>query len=313
MTKIQNITGNALDLIGNTPLVRLSRAYDGPGQILAKAEFMQPGGSMKDRNGLFAILGARERGELAPDQPVVEMTSGNMGAGLAVACACLGHPFFAFMSEGNSIARAHMMEAFGAKVVRVPQVEGEPGKVTNKDIEVAKAEAIKKAKEINAFYVDQWNNVDCVRAHEDGLAPEIYSQTNGQIDAYVMAVGSAAAFVGSARYLKGQNPNIKCFAVEPEGSEPLAGKDVLKPTHLIQGTGYAHIPDRWQTDLVDGTISVSDEEATLWREKLGAEEALFVGFSAAANVCAATKLIASGQLGVNPTVVTLLCDTGLKY
>lgn len=268
---------------------------------------------MKDRNGLFAILGARERGALKPGAPVVEMTSGNMGAGIAVACASLGHPFIAYMSEGNSIARARMMEAFGATVMRIPQVKGEPGKVTNEDIEAAKAQAIQKAKEIGAFYVDQWNNEDCVSAHEEGLAPEIYEQTDGNIDAYVMAVGSGAAFVGAARFFKGKNPNIKCYAVEPEGSEPLAGKAVTKAGHLIQGTGYAHIPDRWRDDLCDGTIAVSDEEATKWREKLGAEEALFVGFSAAANVCAAAKLIARGKLGENPTVVTLLCDSGLKY
>lgn len=310
---MSQIADNALGLIGETPMVAISRAYDGPGRLLAKAEFLQPGGSMKDRNGLWVIREARASGRLAPGQPVVEMTSGNMGAGLAVACACLGHPFTAFMSEGNSPARARMMEAFGAKVVRIRQVSGEPGKVTNEDIEAARRAAMKAAEDCGAFYVDQWRNAACVAAYEQGVGPEIWRQTGGAIDAFVMIVGSGAAFVGTSQFLKSRDPEILCVAVEPEGAEPLAGKPVTKPQHVIQGTGYAHIPDRWRPELMDFSIAVSDEDAEMWRARLGAMEGLFVGYSSAANVCAAARLLKSGRLSENAAVATLLCDTGLKY
>ena len=306
-------TTNALGLIGDTPLLEITRAYEGPGRLMAKAEFLQPGGSMKDRNGLFVVQSARRRGVLAPGQTVVEMTSGNMGAGLAIACAMLGHPFIATMSEGNSLARAKMMEAFGAQVVRVPQETGMPGMVTNEDIEAARKRAIEIANEQCGYYVDQWTNPDCATAHYQGTGPEIWRQTLGKLDAFVMIIGSAAAFMGAGRYLKEQSPSIQCIAVEPEGAEPIAGKPIVKPQHVLQGTGYAHVPERLDLDLVDGTIAVRDADAEAWRTRLGAQEALFVGYSAAANVCAAAKLIASGALGEAPTVVTLLCDTGLKY
>src|SRR6516164_5509815 len=128
---------SAFDLIGRTPLVALDRAYDGPGRIVAKAEFLQPGGSVKDRAAKAIILAARRDGRLKPGMPVVEMTSGNMGAGLAVVCAALGHPFIATMSAGNSPQRARMLESLGAEVVIVPQVAGEPGQVTGQDIAAA--------------------------------------------------------------------------------------------------------------------------------------------------------------------------------
>ena len=306
--------GSALDLIGDTPLVEISRAYRGPGRILAKAEYLQPGGSMKDRNGLWVLRRARKGGRLAPGQTVVEMTSGNMGAGLAVACACLDHPFIAVMSEGNSPARARMMEAFGAQVIRAPQVTGAPGKVTNEDIEAAKSVARELAAARDAFYVDQWANEACVAAHYEGTGPEIWRQTGGALDAFVMVVGSAATYTGVAKFLKEQNPDILCTAVEPEGAEALAGKPIVKRQHLLQGTGYAHIPGRWRPELMDLSITVTDQEAEDWRRRLGAREGHFVGYSSAANVCASAKLLQSGRLARDAaTVVTLLCDTGLKY
>ncbi|MGD2152107.1 MAG: cysteine synthase family protein [Gemmatimonadales bacterium] len=306
-------TPNALGLIGDTPLLALERTHGGLGTILAKAEFLQPGGSVKDRAALRIIEDARESGRLAPGQPVVEMTSGNMGAGLAVVCNVLGHPLIVTMSEGNSPARARMLEALGAEVVLVAQVDGTPGCVSGSDIRAASERAVEIARERQAYYVDQFNNPACVRAHELGTGPEIWAAAGGRLDAFVAAVGSGGTFIGVSRYLKGKRPAVHCAVVEPLGAEVLAGKEVTKPTHLLQGTGYGLVPQQWDPRLVDSSLAVSDEEATRFRRALAADEGLYVGFSSAANVCAAMKLIESGRLGPAPTVVTILCDTGLKY
>jgi len=304
---------SALDLIGSTPLIALQRAYDGPGRIVAKAEFLQPGGSVKDRAARAILLAARADGRLQPGMAVVEMTSGNMGAGLAVVCAALGHPFIATMSAGNSPARARMMEGLGAKVVLVPQVEGKPGQVTGADVEAAAFEARRIAAQLGAFYVDQFNAIEAVHAHELGTGAEILAQAGGPVDGWVAAVGTGATFMGAARALKLANAATVCGAVEPEGSEPLAGRKVAKPRHLIQGTGYGLVPPHWDATLMDLSLAVSDAEAESWHRRLAQREGLYVGYSAAANVCAAAKLLASGRLDDGATVATVLCDTGLKY
>ncbi|MBI5115232.1 cysteine synthase family protein [Candidatus Poribacteria bacterium] len=307
------ILHSALGMIGNTPLVSLERIHPGPGRLLAKAEFVQPGGSVKDRAALRIIQDAYSAGKLSPGKPVVEMTSGNMGAGLAVVCNVMGNPFVAVMSEGNSPARARMLESLGAEVVLVPQVDGAPGQVTGRDIEKATERAVELAQTRGAFYVDQFNNVSSVLAHEAGTGPEIWEAVGGEIDGFVAAVGSGGAFVGTSRFLKRRKPSVYCAAVEPEGAEILAGKKVTKPKHIIQGIGYGIVPPHWDVSLADTTIAVSDEQAARFRKELANKEGLCVGFSAAANVCASLKLLSSGRLGASPTVVTILCDTGLKY
>jgi cysteine synthase len=245
-----HVAVSAAGLIGQTPVVELSRVWSGPGRILAKAEFMQPGGSVKDRAARAIIESARADGRLKPGAPVVEMTSGNMGAGLAVVCAALGHPLVVTMSAGNSPQRARMLEALGAEVILVPQIEGEPGQVTGPDIAAAARVAEKLAAERGGFYA---------------------------------------------------------------GCQVLAGQAVTKAKHLLQGAGYGSVPPMWEPELMSCSIAVSDEEATTWRQRLAIEEGLHVGFTAAANVCAATKMLSSGVLAPDATVATVLCDTGLKY
>ena len=164
---------SALEMIGNTPLVALKRLHPGPGTIFAKAEFVQPGGSVKDRAARQIIREAYASGKLAAGQTVVEMTSGNMGAGLAVVCNVTGNPFVAVMSVGNSIERVKMLRALGAEVVRTPQVDGAPGQVTGADIAAAAAQAREIARERNGYYVDQFNNPGGVHAHELGTAAQI--------------------------------------------------------------------------------------------------------------------------------------------
>ena len=307
-----NIATNVLDLIGQTPLCELSRIHRGPGRILAKAEFLNPGGSMKDRAALQMIRDAEADGRLAPGQAVVEMTSGNMGAGLAVVCGATGHPFVAVMSRGNSPARRAQMVALGAEVELVDQVDGSTGKVTGPDIEAAVNRARQIVAERNAFYVDQFNNVSGIRAHELMTGPEILEQTQGKLDAFVCVVGTGASLVGVAKVLRAKS-SAKIYAVEPEKSRPLAGRAIESPQHVIQGTGYGIFPPHCRGFVADDYLAVTDDEAIAWQRDLGRFEGLFVGFSSAANVCAASKLAQSGALGANPTIVTLLCDTGLKY
>lgn len=305
--------GSALDLIGDTPLVALDRAYPGPGRILAKTEFLQPGGSVKDRAARAILLAARADGRLRPGAPVVEMTSGNMGAGLAVACAVLGHPLLVTMSAGNSTQRARMLEALGAEVALVPQVDGAPGQVTGPDVAAATEVARRLAAERGGFYVDQFNAPEGPSAHENTTGPEIWEQADGRVDAWVACIGTGATFLGVAAALRTRNPHVICAAVEPAGCEPLAGQHVVKPRHLLQGTGYGAVPPHWNPALMDLSIAVTDEDAEHWRQLLATREGLHVSYSAAANACAAAHLLASGQLPAEAVAVTVLCDTGLKY
>lgn len=236
-----------------------------------------------------------------------------MGAGLAVVCAALGHPFIATMSAGNSPARARMMEALGARVVLVPQLDGAPGEVTGADVAAAASEAKRIAQQERAFYVDQFNAAEGIRAHETTTGPEMLRQAGCRIDAWVASVGTGCTFMGVAKALRAANPSTNCIVVEPEGSEPLGGKPVTKARHVVQGTGYGLIPPHWDKSLMDQSLSVTDDEVKDWHHRLGVLEGLHVGYSAAANVCAAAKLLRSGLLPDDAVVATMLCDTGLKY
>lgn len=310
---LQPLSPSALDLIGRTPLVALDRVHPGPGRILAKAEFMQPGGSIKDRAARAIVLAASRDGRLAPDAPVVEMTSGNMGAGLAVVCAALGHPLVVTMSAGNSPQRARMLEALGAEVVLVPQVDGAPGQVTGADVAAAADTARQIATERGGYYVDQFHAAEGVQAHRDTTGPEIWEQSGGRLHAWVATVGTGATYLGVAAALRERQPGLICAAVEPEGCRPLAGLPVTKPRHLVQGTSYGSVPPHWDGSLMDLSLPVTDDEVEHWRRLLATREGLHVGYSAAANVCAAASLLASGRLPTDAIVATVLCDTGLKY
>ena len=313
LCSVMPLHSSALAAIGNTPLVALDRLHPGEGRLVAKMEFVQPGGSVKDRAALSIIQHARAAGHLSPGQRVVEMTSGNMGAGLAVVCAVLGHPVTAVMSAGNSPQRARMLRGLGAGVELVEQVDGQPGRVTGADITAASERAREIAATSGAYYVDQFNHPASVLAHQEGTGPELWRDTGGRLDAFVALVGSGGTFVGVSRFLKGQSRRVRCFAVEPRGAEILAGREVTRPGHLLQGTGYGMIPPKWDASLADGFLAVSDDEALTYRQLLAEKEGLYVGFSAAANVCAAQKLLRSGLLPPGACVATVLPDTGLKY
>ncbi|KAI5645519.1 pyridoxal-phosphate dependent enzyme domain-containing protein [Phthorimaea operculella] len=307
------IKKSALELIGNTPIVALDRLHPGPGRILAKCEFMNPGGSIKCRSAMHMILNAYKNGDLKPGTPVLEVTSGNQGCGLAVVCSVLQHPLTLTMSAGNSVQRAIHMEALGAKCLRVPQVEGTYGKVTVNDVKAAEAEGMKIVQETGAFYVNQFNNDGNSDAHYETTGPEIWKQTGHHVDAFVATVGTAGTFTGTSRYLKEKNPDVKCYVVEPEGSEPIKGCEITKPLHLLQGSGYGCVPNLFKFDNMDGTLSVTDEESVKYKNLLGEKEGLYVGYTSGANVAAAVKLLQSGLIPEDSWVVTMLNDTGLKY
>jgi cysteine synthase A len=300
----------ALAAIGGTPLLELPLPDGCRGSLWAKAEFLQPGGSVKDRAALGCVQHGLSTGALRPGQPVVEMTSGNMGAGLAVVCGVLGHPFTAYMSAGNSPERARMMQALGARVVLVDQVDGTPGQVTGADIEAASKRAVEDASSNGSWYVDQFHNPGGLLAHESGTAVEVWEQTGGAVDAFVACVGTGGTLVGTGRGLKARK-DVTVLAVEPATSPVLAGLPVTDPRHVLQGAGYGGVPPHHDPTVVDGYLQVTDDEAIAAREWLGRRCGLHVGYTAAANVHAATRWLQEQDSDL--TAVTVLCDTGLKY
>ena len=307
------LSSSILNAIGNTALIRLDRFTADLGfAILAKAEYMNPGGSVKDRPALAAIEAGEAAGELTADRPVVELTSGNMGTGLALVCGVKGYRFIAVMSEGNSPERARHTMALGAEVIRVPQAPGSPpNSVSGADLALVEDRTQALVKELSAWRPNQFYSKAGFRTHEVNTGEEIWRQCGGKVDAFCTSVGTGATFVGVSRALKRHDAKIRCFPVEPEGCAPLAGQPVTRASHPIQGTAYAAVPPLWEADLADGFLHVTDQEVFTTARRLATVEGLLVGFSAAANVAAAVQL--GGQLGRGVTIATILCDAGWKY
>jgi cysteine synthase A len=307
---------DAASLIGNTPIVELSRLTEGMrGAIYAKIEFMNPGASKKDRIALRMIDDALAEGRLKVGQTVIEVTSGNTGTGLAIVCAVRGLKFIAVMSSGNSTERRRMIEGLGARAEVVPQAAGSPsGQVSGSDLELVIKRADQLTKELGAFRCDQFHDTANVRAHEEGTAEEIWTDLAGKINAFCDFVGSAGTFVGVARGLKRHDPSIRCYAVEPWTAPVLSGRPVTRANHKIQGGGYSLKPPLWEDRLLDGALIVTDEEAIRWSRELGRVEGIFGGFSSGANLAAAMRLLQASQTAGEPArVVFTVNDSGLKY
>lgn len=309
---VSSITG----AIGDTPLVELGRIVTQlglSGRLLAKCEHLNPGFSKKDRIALEILREARDSGELTEGQTVVELTSGNTGTGLAIACRAMGHPFVAVISKGNTIERARMMQALGAEVVRVDQASGSVvHQVSGEDLALVETETRRIVTERGAFRADQFHHRGNVLAHERHTGPEMWHQSRGSIDAFVDFAGTGGSFTGVMRALRRENPAIRGYLVEPAGAPALAGGQITSQRHAIQGGGYsmAELPllDR---SLVDGHLEVSDHEAMECARLLAREEGIFGGFSAGANLAAAVQLLRSGE--TDKCVAFLVCDSGLKY
>ncbi|AUX34637.1 MULTISPECIES: pyridoxal-phosphate dependent enzyme [Sorangium] len=307
------VAASVADTIGDTPLVALDRLCRGRnGSIFLKLEMRNPGLSKKDRIAVEMVRAARRTGALRPGQPVVELTSGNTGAGLAIACAILGHPFVAVMSAGNSIERARMMMALGAEVVLVPQHhDSVPGVVSGLDLALVEERARAIVVERGACRTDQFEMEANVEAHERGTGVEILRQTGGRLNAFVDFVGTGGTFAGVARALKRALPAVRTYVVEPATAPFLAGGEVTDQRHRIQGGGYSRELPLLDRALCDGYLTVSDEEAIDAARRLARSEGIFGGFSTGANVAAAEKLLAGPHRG--GTIVCLACDSGLKY
>lgn len=302
-----------LEAIGNTPLVEISRLTRSlSGRIFLKLDYLNPGFSKKDRAALGIIEEAERSGALRSGQTVVELTSGNMGTGLAIVCAVKGHPFIAVMSCGNSPERAQMMRALGAEVVLVEQAPGSPlGQVSGDDLNRVEERAREITRERGAFRADQFVLDGNWRSHAENTGREILNQA-GSFDAFCDFVGSGGTFRGCTEAFRIGNPSVRCYVVEPAGAAVIAGQTATQPNHRIQGGGYSIRDLNFLRDVAaDGYLQVTDEEAITCARRLATEEGIFAGFSTGANVAAALQLLKGPHKG--QTVVTLACDSGLKY
>jgi cysteine synthase A len=307
------LCGSVLEAIGATPLVALDRLAVGlPGRVLAKLEQLNPGGSVKDRIAWRMVQAAEREGRLRPGGVVVELTSGNTGIGLAMACAVRGYRFIAVMSAGNSVERRRMLRALGAEVELVPQAGGpRPGRVSGEDLALVETRARELAAELGAFRPDQFANPENARAHEEATGEEIWEQTGGRVDLWVASIGTGGTFVGVARALKRHNPALRAFAAEPAGAPALAGGPITNSCHRLEGTGYGMRPPLWDPALCDGYLAIDDEEAIRTARNLAAREGIFAGPSSGANVAAA--LVLAREAGPGQVIVTTCNDTGLRY
>lgn len=306
---------SVLEAIGNTPLVELRRLGRGkPGRVFTKLESYNPGASQKDRPALQIITAAERAGKLKPGMAVVELTSGNMGTGLAIVCSLKGYRFIAVMSEGNSIERRQMLKAFGAEVVLVPQAgKPRPGQVSGEDlalVEYKRRQIIERLRG-RAFAPDQFHNLNTSLAHELTTGAEIIEQLDGRVDYFVAAVGASGMLSGVGRALKRHNPKTRVVVVEPKTVAILSGKRVTNTSHSIQGTSYNLVPPLYERDLVDSFVQVTDAQAIRAARRLAAEEGIMGGFSSGAHVHASLELAAQCRRGAR--IVTLICDSGMKY
>jgi cysteine synthase A len=294
-------------------MVRLDRLTAGEsGSIVAKLEYLNPGGSKKDRVARRIIEDAEKSGRLEPGQPVVELTSGNTGAGLAIACAITGHPFIAVLSKGASAERARMIAALGAEVVLVDRSpEATPGA----DMELVEAEAHRITGQRGAFRSDQFENHSNVDAHYTGTGPEIWAQTGGRVDGFICAVGSGGTLAGVADALRARNPGVAIGIADPHGAALYAyytdGELKSEGTSISEGIGQGRITGNLEGLAVDRAYRISDEEMLLAIYDLAEHEGLVMGGSTGINVAGAIRM--ARDLGPGHTVVTILCDHGQRY
>ena len=297
---------NVVHSVGRTPLVELKRVVPaGHARVLVKVEGQNPTGSMKDRMAMSVIDRAAESGRLHPSDRVVEYTGGSTGTSLAFACAARGYAIMVVTSDAFSQEKRDHMRALGAEVI---ELESDGGRTTRELIQRMIAKATELGSEPGTYFTDQFNNPDAAAGY-GGLAEEVWSETEGNVDVFVQSDGTAQCIRGVATVLKRLDPEVQIVAVEPDESAVLSGSS--PGAHKIEGVGPGFVPPMWDPTLVDDILRVSTSEAAAMTRRLAREEALFAGTSSGANVVAALRV--AERLGPAGTVVTLLCDSGLKY
>jgi len=298
--EVSKLGQSSLDRVGNTPLVRLERIAAGlPGaRILGKAEWLNPGGSVKDRPAANIVAEARREGKLIPGKILLDSTSGNTGIAYAMLGAAQGFPVTLCMPENVSVERKRILNAYGATLIYTDPAEGSDG-------------ALRMARELAAkhpeqyFYADQYSNPANWQAHYHGTANEIWQQTQGRITHFVSMLGTSGTFVGTSRRLKELNPRIRCISLQPDS-----------PFHGIEGAKHmasAIVPRIYDPALADADLGVSTEDAYVMAKRLAREEGLLVGISAAAAVAGCVELARQLQPDQGGVFVTILCDSGDKY
>jgi cysteine synthase A len=298
-----SIADNVTQLVGHTPMVRLNRVTDGAvADVVAKLEYFNPGGSVKDRIGVAMLDAAEDAGLLKPDSIILEPTSGNTGIALAMVAAARGYKLVLTMPDTMSIERRVLLRAYGAEIVLTPGKDGMPGAI-------AKAEELAKSDQ-RYFVPQQFENPANPAIHRATTAEEIWSQTDGKIDIFVAGVGTGGTITGVAQLIKDRKPDVKFVAVEPAASPVLSGGQ--KGPHPIQGIGAGFVPPVFEQDLIDEVVAVGNEESLKLARRLAAEEGLLVGISSGAAVVAALE-VARRPENLGKLVVVVLPSSGERY
>ncbi len=310
------IRNDVVEAIGNTPLIKLKHASEATGcTILGKAEFMNPGQSVKDRAGKWMILEAEKRGDLKPGGLVVESTAGNTGIGLAVVASARGYRTLIVIPETQSQEKKDMLRLCGAELVEGPAL---PFSNPNNYQHVGRrlADELRKTEPNGVLFADQWNNLDNAKAHYESTGPEIWQQTGGKVDGFICAVGTGGTLAGTSRYLKEKNSQIVTACADPHGFAMYEWfrNGVIKSTpgdSITEGIGLGRVTPVIETAKVDTAFLVSDEDAVNTIYDLLQHEGLCLGGSTGVNVAGAVQL--AKQLGPGHTIVTILCDSGNRY
>ena len=298
-----NIADSIADLIGHTPLVALDRIGRGlPARILGKMESHNPAASVKDRIGLAMITAGEIAGRVTKDSVIIEPTSGNTGIALAFICAVRGYRLILTMPETMSMERRNLLKAFGAEIVLTPGAEGMSGAISAAEDLLHKYE--------HSVMLDQFKNPANPKIHEETTGPEIWQDTDGNVDMVVSGVGTGGTITGITRYMKKKKPDFKAIAVEPAASAFLSKGE--KGPHPIQGIGGGFKPDVLDLSIIDEIVTVSNEEAIETTRRIVREEGFLVGISGGANVAASLQIAARPE-NKGKTIVTIICDTGERY
>jgi cysteine synthase A len=310
------IRKDVVEAIGNTPLIKLKKASEETGcTILGKAEFMNPGQSVKDRAGKWMILEAEKRGDLKPGGLVVEATAGNTGIGLAVVASARGYRTLIVIPETQSQEKKDMLRLCGAELVEVPAL---PFANPNNYQHVGKrlADKLRKTEPNGVLFADQWNNLDNAKAHYESTGPEIWEQTGGKVDGFVCSVGTGGTLAGTSLFLKGKNKGIVIGCADPRGAAmyELFTRGEAKATpggSITEGIGLGRVTPVIKEAKVDDAWLIPDEEAVPVIYELLEHEGLCLGGSTGINVAGAIRL--ARQMGPGHTIVTILCDSGNRY